>query len=35
MYQVALGAMGSILVARVEQTKGFHKMEISPVDSAD
>ena len=35
MYQVALGAMGPILGARVEQTIGFNKMEISPVDAAD
>ena len=35
MYQVALWAMGQILDARVEQTIGFHKMEISPVDAAD
>ena len=35
MYQVALGAMGAILDVQVEQTLGFHKMEISPVDAAD
>ena len=35
MYRVALGAMGAILGVQVEQTLGFHKMEISPVDAAD
>ena len=35
MYQVALGAMGAIFGVQVEQTLGFHKMEISPVDAAD
>ena len=35
MYQVALGAMGPILDVRVEQTIGFHKMEIIHVDAAD
>ena len=35
MYQVALSAMGPIFGVRVEQTIGFHKMEISPLDAAD
>ena len=35
MYRVALGAMGAILGVQVEQTLGFHKMEISTVDAVD
>ena len=34
MYQVALLAMGPRLAERIVQTIGFHRMEISLLDSA-
>ena len=33
MYQVALWAMGPILDVQVEQTIGFHKVEINTLDA--